>query len=136
MAKPASGIMMTSDLKYFATFTAGMAAFWVSGHAAQLLPAIKPQALSVVAALAVTAGVYGLGMLLVSWLVFRKVGRGLIISTLTAVVLGIASAQIIVRLAASHVHTKNDLAALTFALYLCYGLIYALALAVGRRFAR
>lgn len=129
-------ILLSSDVKYFLTFGAGMAAFWLSGHASQLLPAIKSQPLAVVASMVVTAGIYGLGMLIVAFLTFKKNGRPAVIATITAILLGIGSAQVIIRLAASHVHTKSDLAFLTFALYLCYGVIYVIGVSLGRRFAK
>ncbi len=129
-------ILLSSDVKYFLTFGAGMAAFWLSGHATQFLPVIKSRPLAITAALVVTAGVYGLGMLLVAFLAFKKIGRPALIATVAAIILGIGSAQVIIRLAASHVQTKTDLGFLTFGLYLCYGIIYVIGLSLARRFAK
>ena len=137
MAAPSSDrILMASDMLYFLTFAAGMAAFWASGRVSALLPAMTNNTLAVVAGLTVTGGVYGLGMLLLATIMFRRFGRATLIATILAVVLGLAAAQAIVHLAAGHVHNLSGLGLLTFVLYLCYGLIYVVSLAAGRRFAK
>ncbi len=129
-------VFVPTDLLYLLTFTAGMAAFWISGKAPVLLPHLQPRSLAIAAGMTVTAGVYGLGMLALALLVTRRLGRAALIATVIAIVLGIGAAQAISQLAAGHIHNRTDVAVATFALYLCYGAIYALALAIGRKFAR
>ncbi len=132
-----SRILMASDTLYFLTFAAGMAAFWLSGHASVLaLHNVKAVGLHPILGLVVTGGVYGFGMFLLALAVMRRAGKGLLIATAMAIVLGYGAAQIIVRLAASHIHTPTGIGLLTFVLYLCYGGIYVASLAVGRRFAK
>ncbi len=135
-AARSSRILMASDTTYFLTFAAGMAAFWLSGRASALLPAMKNNGLAIASGLVVTGAVYGLGILVLSLVLLRHFGKGTLVSTGMAVVLGLASAQVIVRLAAGHIHNRTDVALLTFVLYLCYGLIYVISLAAGRRFAK
>jgi hypothetical protein len=128
---------MASDVLYFLTFAAGMAAFWLSGHASVIaLQAVKNVGLHSILGLIVTGGVYGLGMFLLGLAVLRRVNKGLVIATVMTIILGYAAAQIIVRLAASHIHTTTGVGLLTFVLYLCYGAIYVASLAAGRRFAK
>ncbi|HVQ44504.1 MAG TPA: hypothetical protein VMT30_06065 [Candidatus Saccharimonadia bacterium] len=136
MADSAKRVLVPTDLLYLLTFAAGMAAFWAGGHASRLLPVMKNHGLALAAGLVVTAGIYGLGLFVISLLATRRLGRGVLIATIVAVALGLAAAQGIVRLAAGHIHTKTDLGLLTFVLYLCYGAIYALSLAIARKFAK
>jgi len=129
--------VMPADILYLITFAAGMAAFWLSGHASILaLQNIHTHGLRTAAGLIVTGGVYGLGMLILASAVMRRLGKGAIIATVAAVALGLGAAQVIVRLAAGHIHTNTGLGLLTFALYMCYGLIYVVSLAAARRIAK
>ena len=128
-------VIMATDMLYLLTFTAGMAAFWASGHASAVLPAMKNHSLAGASTLVVTAGVYGLGMLLVTLLVTRHLGRAAVVSVIIAVALGLVAAQGILHLAAGRIHNSTDVALLTFGLYLVYGGIYVLSLAVARKFA-
>jgi len=138
MATPSTNrVILPADVLYLVTFAAGMLAFWASGHASVLaLHSVHSRSLYGVLSLVVTGGVYGLGMLILSLVVLRRLGKGVVISTLAAIALGLGAAQIIVRLAVGHVHTTNGVAMLTFGLYMCYGLIYVASLALGRRFAK
>lgn len=136
MASPTKGIFAASDILYLATFTAGMAAFWLSSQAVALLPSLGDKTLSGTAGIVVSGGVYGLGMFILAFAVTRRFGKPTLIATGVAIALGLLAAQIIVRLAAGQVNDKFDLSILTFILYLCYGSIYAGALALGRRFDR
>ncbi len=129
-------ILTSSDLFYLLTFALGMAAFWLSGKASQLLPVVSDRTASIAMGLGSTAAVYGLGMLALSLAVTRRFGRPVIISTVLAIILGLAAAQVIVRVFAPMVHSNNGVGLLTFGLYLCYGVIYVVGLAVARRFAR
>lgn len=122
--------LLPTDVLYLLTFAAGMAFFWGSGHVARFVPLRAPHLAQAV--LAVTALVYGLGIAIIAWLTTksaRSVGAGMII----AVVLGLVAAQVVFRTLGSHIHTKQDFTILTFVLYLLYGGIYVLGLAVARR---
>ena len=129
-------ILMASDSLYFLTFASGMTAFWISGQASALVPALKSPVLHVILGLAISGGIYGLGMFVLSSRVLHRVGKGTLFATITAVILGFAGAQIVVRLAAGHVHNTAGLGLLSFVLYLLYGTIYVASLSVGRRFAK
>jgi hypothetical protein len=131
---------LPADMLYLLTFALGMLAFWLSGHASELLPKmfsvfLRP-GLATTAGLAITAAIYGLGMLILAVFATHKSLKGTVLATLIAIILGLVAAQLIVRVAAGHIHSKLDLGLLTFALYLVYGGIYAFALAMGRRVAR
>jgi hypothetical protein len=133
----ANRLIVPTDLLYLLTFTAGMAAFWISGHASRLiLQSVEIPALHSVLGIVATGGVYGLGMLMLSILVMRRLSKGAVIATVLAIGLGLVTAQIIVRLATGHVNNTAGLGLLTFVLYMCYGAIYALSLAAGRRFSK
>lgn len=137
MAAASSGrVIMPTDILYLVTFTLGMLAFWASGHAAAFLPRLADPQLAVAASLLTTAGVYGLVMLVLALVVLRRHVLGALATTLISVVLGLGTAQIVIRLAAGHIHSKQDLGILTFVLYFLYGGIYMLALAVGRKLAK
>jgi hypothetical protein len=125
-----------TDILYLLTFALGMAMFWASGHVGQLLPVMRTNTLAIAIGLGVTAGVYGLGMLILSLIVTKRVIPTLA-ATLVAVVLGLIAAQLILAAVAGHLNLSVplNLGLLTFVLYLCYGGIYALALAIGRKIA-
>lgn len=133
----AKQVKLPPDILYLLTFTVGMAVFWISGHASVLaLQAAGNSGLRTALGLIVTGGVYGLGMLMLSILLMRRLSRGALIATALAIVLGLVAAQIIVRLATGHVQGATGVGLLTFVLYLCYGTIYVVSLAVGRQFAK
>lgn len=137
MGEPKNGrVLMATDMAYLFTFTAGMAAFWASGQVRSLLPPITDQTLAIVTSMVVTAGIYGLGMLLVAFIMTRRFGRSILVAVILAIVLGLAAAQGIVRLSAGRVHATSDIALLTFVLYLVYGGIYVGSLAFARKFAK
>jgi hypothetical protein len=131
-------IFMASDLQYLLTFAAGMGAFWLSGQASTLLPVVKDRGLSMALGMVVTAAVYGLGMALWTFVLLRRraLVKPLLVATVLAVVLGILAAQLILRLAAGQITTMMHLGLLTFALYLCYGTIYLIGLAVAKKLAK
>ncbi len=136
-SKSANRIILPNDVLYLLTFAAGMAAFWISGHASVLvLQAVKNPGLNTVLGMVVTGGVYGLGMLMLSIIIMRRLSKGAMVATILSVILGLIAAQVIVRLATGHVHNATGVGLLTFVLYLCYGAIYVASLAIGRRFAK
>jgi hypothetical protein len=126
---------LPSDIVYLLTFAAGMLGFWLSGHAGSLLPAITSANLQKTVSLGVTAAIYGLGMLIVCLITIRRI-KPTLVGVLIAVILGLIAAQLIVHLAAGHINTRQDLGILNFVLYLSYGGIYVLGLAVSRRIAK
>jgi hypothetical protein len=132
--QPKTRLLLPTDMLYLGTFVLGMLAFWISGHAGALLPPLVNPTLTTVVGLSVTAAIYGLIMLILAFVVFRR-PKPALIATLVAVVLGVITAQLVVRLAAGLVHTRQDLAILTFVLYFLYGSIYMLSLAIGRKIA-
>lgn len=136
MATPDKKTALPNDILFLLTFVAGMAGFWISGHASRIaLQGVTDPGLHNILGYLVTGGVFGLGMLLVALLVLRRLSKGVFIAAGTAAVLGLITAQIIGRLATGRIHDLTDLGLLTFVLYICFGVIYALSLAVGRRFA-
>src|SRR6185369_10273522 len=100
MATPSTNrVILPADVLYLITFAAGMLAFWASGHASVLaLHSVHSRNLYTILSLAVTGGVYGLGMLVLSLAVLRRLSKGIVIATLASVALGLTAAQIIVRL--------------------------------------
>jgi hypothetical protein len=122
---------------YLLTFALGMAAFWISGHVSLLLThGVKDHTAYVVLGLVATGGVYGLGMFALALAVQRRLGLGVVLATGLAVGLGLLAAQLILRAALALLHGPSAIGILTFVLYLVYGGIYAVSLAVGRRFAK
>lgn len=129
-------VFLPTDMLYLMVFTLGMLGFWVSGHLSALLPRIVGgDIFQVVTRLMLTAGIYSLIMLVVAFIVLRRFLPSLA-ATFVALVLGSGAAQLIVSLAAGHISGRSQFAILTFVLYLIYGLIYVLALAVGRKLAK
>jgi hypothetical protein len=128
-------VFMASDIQYLLTFAAGMGAFWLSGQASAYLPVVKDRGLSMILGMAATAAVYGLGMALWTFIMLRRraLVKPVVVATVLAVILALLSAQVILRLATGHVTTMMHLGLLTFALYLCYGTIYVIGLAVARK---
>jgi hypothetical protein len=97
------------------------------------VPVVKSHGLAVALGLIITSGVYGLGMLMLAIILMRRLSKGAVIATILSIALGLVAAQVILRAAAPHVHTTTGVALLTFALYMCYGTIYVVSLAAGRR---
>lgn len=129
---------MAPDIMYFLTFTLGMGAFWLSGRAATLLPHIANRSLATTLSMVVTALVYGL--ILAIWTAVIGGGlniRRILLAVVPAVLLGMVAAQVLLRLAAGRLHnTSLDIGLFTFALFVCYGLIYVFSLALARRIVR
>jgi hypothetical protein len=132
-----SRMFMASDVQYLITFGLGMAAFWLSGWVGGLVARALNQNLPFELGMAVTAAVYGGIFIIWSLIVLRKFAlKALLVGVILAVALAIGSAQVILDLASDNVRNLFQLGLLTFVLYLCYGLIYALSLTVAKRLAR
>lgn len=131
-------MLKKDDLIIIATFALGMGAFWLIGIVGTYLPYLKNHSLAIAVSLTVTALIYGL--IFAGWTALvirrRQAVKGIIVGSVLTIALGVVAAQAILRLATGHVHTKLDLAWLTFALYVCYGSIYVVGLAVVRRRSR
>ena len=131
------GSLMAPDMMYFITFALGMGAFWVSGQAVRLLPYQSNRGLATILSLLTTSLIYGL--VLAAWTAITSRGLNLkrtILAVVPAILLAYGAAQIITRLAAGKITNLMSLGILTFVLFVCYGLIYVLSLALARRLAR
>ena len=129
-------VLLPTDVLYLVTFTLGMLGFWVSGHISALLPRIAGgDVFQVVTRLMMTSAIYALIMLVVAAIVLRRF-LPTVIATIVALILGSVAAQLIVSLAASHISGRSQFALLTFILYFVYGLIYVVALVIGRKLAK
>lgn len=128
---------LAPDIMYFLTFVLGMGGFWLSGYISGLLPVMKDANLAALLGMAVTSFVYG--AILAVWTMITSRGPALkrvVVAVIPAVVLGIGAAQVIVRLASGKITNLTSLGILTFILFVCYGLIYVLSLALARRVVR
>ncbi|HEY6736143.1 MAG TPA: hypothetical protein VI322_00340 [Candidatus Saccharimonadia bacterium] len=128
---------MSPDIMYFITFALGMAAFWLSGRVITLLPHMANRSAAMALGLAVTALVYGLTLAVWTIITSRKImPKRILLATVPAIILGYGAAQVITRAAAGKVTNMMSLGILTFVLFVCYGLIYVLCLALARRIAK
>lgn len=118
-------------------FVVGIAAFWLSGFVAGMLPKL-PSSLAMVAGLVTTLAVYGLifaGLELVLLGRDRAV-KPIAVATVIVAVLAVVAAQLLTSVAKGHIHSAVDVGLLTFALYLFYGLFYVVGNTTARRLAR
>jgi MFS family permease len=127
---------MATDMLYMLTFAVGILMFWVSGHVADVIPILPNETLDIIVSVGLTTLVFSLGIAIFSFFMQKRQFKLSAIAGLAALVLGIVADRVVVGLASGHISTQQDLTILTFVLYLVYGTIYVLALAIGRRFAK
>lgn len=129
--------MSKGEVQYFLMFVVGIAAFWASGYAAGMLPAMHG-VIALAAGLVVTLAVYGLifAVLQLVLLGRNRSAKAVAISTVVVVVLAVIAAQVVTQVAKGHIHNKLDLGLLTFGLYLFYGMFYVLGNTTARRLAK
>ena len=129
--------MSKGEVQYFLMFAMGIAAFWVSGFVAGMLPAMHG-VMAMIAGLAATLAVYGLsfGVLELVLLGRERSLKAVGIATAVVAMLALAAAQLLTKIAAGHIHNQLDLGFLTFALYLFYGFFYVIGNTIARRLAK
>jgi hypothetical protein len=128
--------MSKGEVQYFLMFVVGIAAFWASGYAVGILPAMHG-AMAVVAGVAATLLVYGLIFAVLELVLLgqNRAAKPVAVSAVIVMILAVVGAMLLQKVAAGHIHNKLDVGLLTFALYLLYGLFYVIGNTIARRLA-
>ena len=127
---------MATEMLYLVTFALGILMFWVSGKVADFIPILPNETLDIIMSVGLTTLIFALGIAIFSFFMQKRQLKPALLSGLAAFVLGIIADRIVVGLASGHISTQQDLTILTFVLYLVYGSVYVLALAIGRRLSK
>lgn len=129
--------MSKGEIQFIVSFVLGMAFFWLSGKATTLLPPVSNQALAQTVGIAVSAGVYGLGMagLAAITLGAKRSLKAILLAAVLAMVLAELTAQFVLKALVPIAQGNNGLAILMFILYLLFGLYYVAGNFTARRLA-